>query len=75
MQMGLGVAVEYILQLGIEAIWERVQELAKLLRKELSSVPGAQVQDRGRMLCGIVSFTMVSTPICASSIALTQPVS
>ena len=57
--MGLGVAAEYVLQIGIEAIWDRVQHLAGLLRQQLSSIKGATVQDRGRLLCGIVSFTMV----------------
>lgn len=58
-QMGLGIAAEYVLQIGIEAIWDRVQQLAGLLRQQLSSVKGVTVQDRGRLLCGIVSFTMV----------------
>lgn len=61
LQMGFGVAADYVLQIGIEAIWDRVQHLANLLRKQLSDLPGATVQDRGRLLCGIVSFTMVST--------------
>ena len=60
MQAGLGIAVEYILKLGIDNIWERVHLLASLLRQQLSALDGATVQDRGRLLCGIVSFTLVS---------------
>ena len=59
MQLGLGIALEYILDIGIDAIWERVQFLAGMLRDKLAAVPGATVQDKGRLLCGIVSFTLV----------------
>ena len=57
--MGLGIALQYILDIGIDAIWERVQMLARLLREQLGELPGATVQDKGRLLCGIVSFTLV----------------
>ncbi len=59
LQLGLGMALEYILDIGVEAIWERVQFLAGMLRDKLSEVQGATVQDKGRLLCGIVSFTLV----------------
>ena len=58
-QLGLGVAAEYVLKIGIEAIWERIQHIAGILRQQLHGLKGATVQDRGRLLCGIVSFTMV----------------
>ncbi len=58
-QMGLGVAAEYVLEVGIEAIWERIQHIAGMLRQQLQELKGVTVQDRGRLLCGIVSFTMV----------------
>ena len=48
-----------MLDIGIEAIWEQVQHIAGLLRQKLSEVPGVTVQDKGRLLCGIVSFTLV----------------
>lgn len=60
LQAGLGVAVQYANQLDMEWIWERVRRLAAELRSKLSHVPGVTVQDRGRVLCGIVSFTKVS---------------
>ncbi len=59
LQMGLGVAAEYVLEIGIEAVWERVQHIAGMLRQQLQQLTGVTVQDRGRLLCGIVSFTMV----------------
>lgn len=59
LQVGLGVAVDYVNELGIEAIWKRIQHLAGILRKKLAAVPGAHVHDTGRILCGIVSFSLV----------------
>lgn len=55
-QIGLGCAVEYMLELGIDWIEARVQYLAELLRARLSQVPGITVLDVGRRLSGIVTF-------------------
>lgn len=55
-KVGLGIAVEECLHIGIENIWERIQCLAQYLRQGLASVPGVQVMDRGEHLCGIVTF-------------------
>ena len=60
MQVGFGVAVQYANQLGLDWIWEHVQQLAAELRSKLKSLPSVTVHDRGRLLCGIVSFTKVS---------------
>lgn len=56
--MGLKVACEYILEIGIENIWERVQYLGDYLRTQLSALEGIQVHDIGSMKSGIVSFTV-----------------
>lgn len=56
--LGLGAAVEYALDWGIEAIRRRVTALADRLRRDLASVPGAIVRDLGRDKCGIVTFTV-----------------
>lgn len=56
--IALGVAVEYALGWGIDAIRERVTGLAGRLRTALAAVPGVVVRDLGRDRCGIVSFTV-----------------
>ncbi|MDP9842457.1 aminotransferase class V-fold PLP-dependent enzyme [Streptosporangium lutulentum] len=61
-KIGLGVAVGYALDWGIEAIEERVTSLATRLRHQLAQLPGVTVQDRGRRLCGIVTFTVDGVP-------------
>ncbi|MGZ4615198.1 MAG: aminotransferase class V-fold PLP-dependent enzyme [Actinomycetes bacterium] len=56
-KIGLGVAVDYALALGVEAVAARVTELGERLRSALVEV-GAQVHDLGEQRCGIVSFTV-----------------
>ncbi len=58
--MGLGVAVDELLSLGIDRVWQRIQHLAGELRTQLGHVPGVVVHDHGTMLCGIVTFTKVN---------------
>lgn len=56
-KIGLGVAIEYALQLGLPAIWERIQKLAHLLRSQLAKIPSLELQDLGEQKCGIVTFS------------------
>lgn len=56
-QVALGVAVGYALDLGLDAIFERIQSLAATLRSALSDVPGVTVHDTGRTRCGITTFS------------------
>jgi selenocysteine lyase/cysteine desulfurase len=56
-KLGLGAAVDYALELGLEPIRDRVQALAAQLRACLAEVPGVTVRDPGRELAGIVTFT------------------
>ena len=56
-RIGLAAAVDYALAIGLEAIQERVQYLAALLRNRLSEFAGVDVRDLGEHQCGIVTFT------------------
>jgi len=57
-KVGLGVAVDYALELGIEAVWARIQELAGRLRDALREVDGVTLLDRGAVLAATVTFTV-----------------
>lgn len=56
-RLGLGAAVRYALEIGLQRIECRVQHLAGLLREGLSRIDGICVQDRGNRQSGIVTFT------------------
>ena len=56
--IGLGVAVDQVLDVGIDDIAARVGELAERLRNELSAVGGVTVHDGGRQRSGIVTFSI-----------------
>ena len=68
LQVGLGVAMKVALQQGLPSIWERIQQLACKLRQELNKMDQVTVQDRGRRLCGIVSFTVVCSNAGTASV-------
>ncbi|HZO73279.1 MAG TPA: aminotransferase class V-fold PLP-dependent enzyme [Ktedonobacteraceae bacterium] len=57
-KIGLGVAIDYAMQWGIDNIWRRIKSLSYQLRAGLSPLPGVIVHDRGINQCGIVTFTV-----------------
>lgn len=56
--LGLGKAVEYALNIGVDRIWQRVQYLANLMRQQLEAIDGVTVHDFGEQQCGIVTFSV-----------------
>jgi len=58
LRAGLGAAVAYANDIGMEPIKERAWMLADGLRARLAALPGARVCDIGSEKCAIVSFTV-----------------
>ena len=56
-KIGLGVAMDYASEIGLDNIWARIQLLADGLRNRLAALPGVTVRDIGVVQGGIVSFT------------------
>ncbi len=71
-RLGLGVAVDYALALGMEAIEARCRLLAAALRERLRALPGVVVHDLGRDPCAIVTFTVAGIEAAAVKAALTR---
>lgn len=56
--IGLGEAVAYANEQGINNIWKRITVLAEKLRHRLSRLSGVTVRDIGEVKGGIVTFTV-----------------
>ena len=56
-KVGLGVAVDYAENLGLDAIFERIQHVASTLREALRMVFGVTVHDMGHTRSGITTFS------------------
>lgn len=56
-RLGLGAAVEYALDLGLDPIRDRVRRQATLLRTRLDAIDGVTVHDAGKIRGGIVTFS------------------
>lgn len=55
--IGLGAAVDYALDWGMDDIHDRITSLAGTLRASLNTIPGVTVRDIGSEKCGITTFT------------------
>jgi len=56
--LGLGVAIDHALAIGLDPIAARVDSLAEGLRHQLGALPGVDVHDGGQQRSGIVTFTV-----------------
>ncbi|MFZ9038113.1 MAG: aminotransferase class V-fold PLP-dependent enzyme [Gammaproteobacteria bacterium] len=57
-RLGLGSAVDYALEIGLDNIEAEVTRLAASLRAMLAEIPAVRVHDIGKRKCGIVSFSV-----------------
>ena len=57
-KVGLARAIDYALEWGVDAIWERVHAHSERLRALLAEVEGVTVHDPGALRCGIVTFAV-----------------
>jgi selenocysteine lyase/cysteine desulfurase len=57
-KVGLGAAIDYALNLGLENTYPRIVSLAARLRSLLREIPSVKVYDLGAEPCGIVTFTL-----------------
>lgn len=71
-KVGLGVAVDYALQWGLDNIQTRINLLAQQLRERLEVIPNVMVQDLGKQRCGIVSFIVAGKDSLAIKQALAK---
>jgi len=75
-RLGLRVAVDYLLSLGVDLVERSVRSRAAHLRDGLSSVPGVTVHDpgkgQGEDLCGLVSFTVAGAAPAEVKAALAE---
>ncbi|MCJ8339651.1 MAG: aminotransferase class V-fold PLP-dependent enzyme [Pseudomonadales bacterium] len=64
--LGMGCAIDYALQIGLQQIAERTFELARYSREQLSLLESVQVYDIGSQQCAIVTFA--SSKIAAAEL-------
>ncbi|MCC7022043.1 MAG: aminotransferase class V-fold PLP-dependent enzyme [Thermomicrobiales bacterium] len=69
-KVGLAVAIDYALEWGMEAIWQRIRALAADLRDCLRAIPDVTVTDIGVTRSGIVTFTVAGVPASEVQAAL-----
>jgi cysteine desulfurase/selenocysteine lyase len=57
-KVGLGIAVDYALALGLDTIWDRIRHLGDELRGRLADLDRVTVLDRGEVLGATVTFNV-----------------
>jgi cysteine desulfurase/selenocysteine lyase len=57
-KVGLGAAVSYALEWGLDNIWARVCRLSDALRTGLGGIENVRTHDLGNIKCGIVTFSI-----------------
>ena len=57
-KLGLGNAIDYALDVGLNNIETEVTRLADMLRGKLAEIPAVTVHDIGKRKCGIVTFSV-----------------
>lgn len=57
-RLGLGIAIDYALAIGMASIMARCRMLADLMRDELGHIPGVSIHDIGAERAAIVTFTV-----------------
>lgn len=57
-RLGLGAAIDYALDVGVDAGWQRLESLAAGLRDRLRDLSRVDVHDKGAVQGGIVTFSV-----------------
>ena len=71
-KVGLARAIQYQNDLGIRETWERIQYLGEIFRKGLSEIDGITVHDTGRVMSGIVTFSIAGKSAAETSKLLSE---
>jgi cysteine desulfurase/selenocysteine lyase len=72
LMLGMGRAAAYAMNIGLEAIWDRVSALGETLRTTLSGVRGVTVRDIGSVRGAIVTFTVAGHEAATVKAALLE---
>lgn len=57
-KLGFGVAVDYALEIGLDNIKTRIDELASYLRTRLNEINGVHIHAISQNQCGIITFSI-----------------
>ena len=71
--IGLKVAADQASELGVEAIWARLRELADGLRARLSTLKGLTLTDLGKVKGAIVTFAVCRRRPCCLAQCVAHP--